>query len=355
VVLGGALVAGLLGCNGRDRPTSGPPPVAPATTNGGGGTTGTTASGGDGTGGSETVVIPDPDAPCDQGLDLKDKDPHHAARALGLCKRAVRGDDWGLVSAAWVMADGSVPVTDGDFHVGHGILRHFGDHIDTPEGDRILVLSSGTAREPGQGEWVSPAGFDKGYESQPPAGYPKEAPACPGVETGATHDDIGLEITVRAPPGAQSFAFDFDFFTYEWPDWVCSPFNDYFLALLDPPVAGLDDGNISFDQEGNPVSVNNALVRVCSCSSGPPCLAPSTDPVRSYDCELGPSRLEGTGFEAHAATGWLTTTAPVAGGDQITLRLTVFDSGDGVLDSTVVLDGFRWLGEPLGPPHTGPK
>ena len=78
-------------------------------------------------------------------------------------------------------------------------------------------------------------------------------------------------------------------------------------------------------------------------------------PIVFYDCEEGSGELAGTGFEDHAATSWLVTRAPVEPGEDFRLRWTIYDSGDGLLDSTVVLDNFRWLGDPETEPITDPK
>ena len=53
-----------------------------------------------------------------------------------------------------------------------------------------------------------------------------------------------------------------------------------------------------------------------------------------------PDALPGT--PGGGATGWLTTTVPVTAGDEFTLRLTIWDTGDQSFDSTVILDNFRW-------------
>jgi hypothetical protein len=53
-----------------------------------------------------------------------------------------------------------------------------------------------------------------------------------------------------------------------------------------------------------------------------------------------------TGFEGHAGTSWLTTTAPVEPDTVVTLTLMIYDSGDGSLDSTVLVDNFRWVAKP---------
>jgi hypothetical protein len=98
------------------------------------------------------------------------------------------------------------------------------------------------------------------------------------------------------------------------------------------------------------VSVNNALLEVCGCDGGPPCLAPPFSPnPKTFTCALGSFPLIMTGFgkdtdfEDHASTYWLGTKAPVKGGEIITLRWTVYDSGDNALDSTTLIDNFQWI------------
>jgi hypothetical protein len=46
----------------------------------------------------------------------------------------------------------------------------------------------------------------------------------------------------------------------------------------------------------------------------------------------------------HASTDWLTTTVDVAAlaGQEITLLFAVWDSTDGLLDTTVLIDNVRW-------------
>ena len=55
--------------------------------------------------------------------------------------------------------------------------------------------------------------------------------------------------------------------------------------------------------------------------------------------------LAGTGFDVWgdaASTGWLRTTVPVTGGTTITIRILIYDVGDGASDSSVLLDNFLW-------------
>jgi len=295
---------------------------------------------------------------CDAPLALNSMDPLDATHALGLC-----GDS--VVSAKWVLADGTAPPTTGlqaaDYALGHGILPDFGPNLMPREGMRLLALSSGAARRPGDPGFQSPSHYEKGYHSAPPAGFPRPSPACPGVETGPVNDPMALELELKVPDWAHGFAFDFDFYTFEWPVYVCSIYNDFFVSMLSPVPMGQVDGDISFDAIGNAISVNAAFVSVCGCASGPPCIAGG----RSFTCPNGVEELVGTGFDEdghHAATSWLTTTAPAVPGATITLRLAIYDSGDGLLDSTVLVDKFRWLPKspivgtvPIGKPAPATK
>ena len=47
----------------------------------------------------------------------------------------------------------------------------------------------------------------------------------------------------------------------------------------------------------------------------------------------------------NAATGWLLTSAPALNGTIITLRFAIWDSGDAILDSLVLIDNFQWSEE----------
>jgi hypothetical protein len=270
-------------------------------------------------------------AACDTGIAVDTADPMDAARAMGLCAD--------VTAAAWVMPDGSASNGDAEYPMGHGVVSGFGGNVAPRDGSSMLALSSGTARQPTDVGYALPSGYDKGYTHAHPLGFPVESPACPGVVTGIPHDGAAVELTLTVPDWAQGFSFAHKFYTYEWPGWICSQYNDFFVAMLTPIPTGQANGNIAFDSMGNPVSVNNAFLEVCGCVGGPPCIAGG----KTFDCPLGEADLAGTGFEAHAATGWLVTTAPAEPGTQITLRLAVYDSGDGVLDSTALIDDFRWL------------
>ena len=286
---------------------------------------------------------------CDGALNVASSSALDGAKALGLCKLQA-GKSWGLISAQYVTADGK-PLDGYDLDgIGHGILKGFGPNVHPQEGKAVLALSSGSARQPTDPGYETVSGYDKMYETGAPPGYPKESPACPNVTTGEPHDTAGLLVKIKSPSNAKSLKFNLNFYTYEWPDYICSEFNDFFVAMMTPVPKGQADGNISFDAKGTLISVNAGFLDVCGCDSagGPPCKttgAPSS-------CKLGNAQLKGTGFdedlfgdptENSAATGWLATTSPIQQpGAEISLLFAVWDSGDGVLDSTVLLDNFTF-------------
>lgn len=291
---------------------------------------------------------------CDDDLPLDSDDAWDAARALGLCRQpGERGRSdraWGVLDARFVKPDG----TELPEPLSHGILTGFG--VNTPrDGGSMLVLSTGAARDPQQPGYHDILGFKKGYQSKAPAGYPKEAPACPGVLSGTPFDGAALELTFRVPTNVTRLEVDQNFFTLEFPGYVCSKYNDFFVIDFEPKVADYPDGNVAFDEAGNPISVNNALLQVCESQEAG---------GKHYDCPLGTELLGRTGFDTvsdefslapHAATGWLRSRAPVVPGSTLRVRFAIWDSADGNLDSTVLIDRMRWSREGQQGTHPVPR
>lgn len=284
---------------------------------------------------------------CDAAIpDIGYADPNSAAHAIGLCHFPPAGSRaWGVLEAKYVKADGSAGMHD----VGHGLLTKFGPNVTPKEGTRMLVLSSGTARAPGDPGFQSPAGATFNTSSNQPPGFPVPSPSCPAAQSGGpANDAAGFEVKLRVPTNAKSLKFQFNFYTYEFPQYICSAFNDFFLALQSPAPSNALSGNISFDSKNNPVSVNNGFLEVCDPAVG------ATNPGgKNFPCTLGAAQLSGTGFDEtnilfpgpHAGTGWLETVSPVDPGSEISLRFTVYDLGDAALDSTVIIDKFEFSAE----------
>jgi len=279
--------------------------------------------------------------PCDGNLAIDESDPTIALQAIGLCS--------GVQSAAWVLPDGTAPSTQlTNYHLGHGILDDFGSNVNVQEGTQLLALSSGAARRPGDTGYQGTNGLNKNISCSHPQGFPKTSPSCGSQLGGGCHDGAAIEVTLTVPASANGFSFASKYYTGEWSQYVCSQFADVFLALLSPAPQGQQDGNVTFDSLGNTMGSHSELIDVCTCTPSPPC----TGGGISFPCALGDAELSGTGFVDHAATGWLQTVVPATGGGSITLRFTVYDSGDGVIDSLVLIDRWRWVTSAGGTPTT---
>lgn len=300
-----------------------------------------------GEGGSVTTNDSGPPAPPDT-TEVK------FAKSIGICTRA-DVDGYGLVSVSVSNAFGSMtPPAAGQW----GTLPKFGKVIKPREGVKLGAMSTGYAQEydtpdgfPGK-DFVQSANISSMPAGVAPPGFPKAAEDCP--QDGAVNDMVDIHLVLKAPPDAAGFQFDFDFYTSEWPEFVCSPFNDAFVAYL--TSKGKTD-NVSFDSKGNPVSVNNGFFDRCTpgvvtgCSYNGNSMSPSV-------CAAGTTELQGTGFSGTiqtrctpsqfatdgGATGWLTTHAPVAPGETFTLDFLIWNAGDTKLDSSVLIDNWKWLG-----------
>jgi hypothetical protein len=293
--------------------------------------------------------------PCDAALGMADTNPMNGARAIGLCQLAsadgTKGEPgyaWGVVSAKYVLADGSA-LANPDKSV--GILPAFGPNVNPQEGSKILAMSSGFARAAGDAGACTSISCTLRSGHTAPTGFPASVPGCVGGPGTPINDDVALELQVRAPTNATGYSFNFKFYSFEFPEFVCSVFNDQFIALVSPPPPGAQNGNISFDSGSNPVSVNLAFFDVCDpatasqwgqyCNCTPP-------PLPNPYCPSGTAELVGTGFLFNTennggATSWLQTQAPIGGGEEFTIRFAVWDSGDTRLDSTVLIDNFTWI------------
>ncbi|MBR4986715.1 MAG: choice-of-anchor L domain-containing protein [Proteobacteria bacterium] len=164
------------------------------------------------------------------------------------------------------------------------------------------------------------------------------------------NDSVDLKLTLKAPINATGFQFDFRFYSHEYPEYVCTPYNDFFIALLGSKALGIPaDTNIVFDKNGAPVSINNAFFTSCEpiyCSSS--CLPVYSSCtggkcMTAYGaCPDGTADLAAWGGGG-GATAWLTTKAPVIGGETFTLDFIIWDTDDDAFDSAAIIDNFRWI------------
>jgi hypothetical protein len=152
------------------------------------------------------------------------------------------------------------------------------------------------------------------------------------TQGGSANDYTEMRIVGTVPPTNNSIAYDFAFFSVEYPFYYNSEFNDMYVGWLESESW---TGNISFDEAGNPISLNAGFLDFKDDGGGRP-------------------ELAGTCMARHAGTKWLSTTAPVTPGEEITVVFAIFDLSDSILDSYVFIDNFQWGCEGTDHPSTVP-
>jgi hypothetical protein len=133
------------------------------------------------------------------------------------------------------------------------------------------------------------------------------------------NDLVRLHLQLAVPAGVDCAAFDFAFYSEEFPEYVGSIYNDVFTAQLGDPtltVSGtqaIAPGNFALDTLGNVISVNTVFG-----VSGP------------------------TGTTYDGVTPLLRASAVVTPSTTIDLYFSIQDLGDDYYDSAVFLDRFLW-------------
>lgn len=266
------------------------------------------------------------------------------AAALDLCQVTTANPPlaerrWGLIAAALTRADGARAPDARQV----AVKTSFGSNVHPQRGSTMAVLSSGTARNPSDPNFEDPfTGYHAGDTSEAPADLlAAHGGALPAfdpcwVPTGtAVHDSVRLALTLRAPTNAGGLRFRFKFYSADYPQWICSPYDDAFLAQLGSSADGIPaDRVIALSPQGHVITVNDGLIESCTHGDETP-------------CPYGTMDLQGTGFLSSdgygGATAWLQTFAPVVPGELITLTFTIWDTHDHISDSTVLLDDFGWV------------
>jgi hypothetical protein len=282
-----------------------------------------------------------PPASCDTANTGKN-DPTSLTQSIELCdKRFVKSS----------MMNGPSDTRARNVMANFGILK-------PQKGANMMLLSNGIAVDEMGAGFVNP---QSGTVLSDTNTFANPLPNLMGAsgcgQSGAVdtvNDYTELVIQLKAPTNAKSFSFSFQFFSGEYPDFVCTQYNDEFLAVVQSSKTYPQPTNISFDAMKNPITVNSGFFIVCNNG-----LTPQTK-----HCTQPPSNNNGTGYEIPldpitaipgGSTGWLTTTAPIMPGEDITLRFVIFDEGDHQLDSAVLIDNFQWAVQATkGGPVTGP-
>jgi hypothetical protein len=253
--------------------------------------------------------------------------PMNYALAMDVCHE-VRSASWG---ASWNIDPRS-----------RAIATAYGEVYAPGVGADFGVLATGLAVDADGPDWVAPQSGTQFENSRnhPDPGPPTMCNDDFGNETfedpATVNDYSEVKLLLDVPTNAKSFSFDFNFMSAEYPEFVCTTFDDTFIAYLESDAF---TGNVSFDDAGNRVSINIGFFDVCATEDGGDC--------------VGDADLAGTGYDGvGGGTGWLTTTAPVVPGEKIALTFMIWDEGDHVYDSLVLLDNFRWGIEQVEAPET---
>jgi hypothetical protein len=302
--------------------------------------------------GNETGMVPcgegdfceceiPPHVPCDAAADTP------IARALGLnCPNepqvtiSTSGSPAAIGKRSSFGATGAFPPQEGSLYVAMGSGRV--DELDSPAGcdSDLGAFDPGTLPPPLVGQDV---GAQNCIENPGLIGMGDCSNTIEGQLAGFTANDYTeLRFTAQVPNTVNSISYNLAFFSYEYPVYYLSQFNDMYIGWLESEVW---TGNISFDLNGNPISLNAGFLdyRDAAAANDPMCAGGCTAP-----------ELHNTCMQGHAGTKWLSTTAGVMPGETITVVFAVFDVSDSILDSYVFLDNFAWGCDGDAPPSTTP-
>ncbi len=315
---------------------------------------------------------------CDSGLTTYSTTGADYAAAIDLCRTTTeQSTAWGVISASLTLADGTGTAAT----LSHSIRPSLGSGMTPQAGSALAVFSTGAAAgssDPGFSPFQP--GDDTGTSSSAPAdwlaangGAFPVAPGCPAAPSTTAQNPVMLTLRIRVPNNARSFSLNANFLSSEFPEWVCSAYNDVFVALLDSAFAGYPanppDKNLArytSSAKTYPLGVNLAIDNTglfTQCVNGTiACAGLSSSTITTC---TGTSQLAGTGMDTAdpsvcgdpgsqvgGATGWLALRGNVLPGEIIQLRLAIWDTGDALLDSEVVLDNFRWSYDTVTPGTT---
>ena len=246
------------------------------------------------------------------------------------------------------------------------VAKQFGTYLDPMDmnkplwrprkGDRMLIISSGNLPAPnGQGVVTQAGGTVSGTN-----GNPDNLGDTPGIMnwqkgsangnggtpfmncdkvndcsdtidaqwnlgTKSANDVFYIQFNVAVPKGTHGYVVDFAYFSSEYPTWVNTSFND--MAIL-WQVSETYTGNVTFITDNNnnprPLTVTalaqNGLMKFTGNAA----------------------QLTNTGFVGNGGTGWATVKGPAKPQETVTLAWSVFDKGDTILDTVLLIDNWKW-------------
>lgn len=316
------------------------------------------------------------------GTSTTANDPVNFARTLDLCPQnsvATGGKKFDpIVSATWGQITATLPPATLKTNMKQvGRLAKFGDNAARSGAD-LMGMSTGVLGDKDPRKSTA-SGINTGTVTGPCAVVPINAADCKSLTSGTTggglslsaNDYAELKLSVKVPSNANAMLFDFSFFSSEFNEFWKSDFNDGFFVLV--TSKNLKGINVAKDSAGLGITVNSGYFQLCPAAPGPAgldpgkagglknCVGQPTDPGSKI---LG--SLTGTGFAGEllatpstndttpglndatktyvygGSSGWLTSKFGVTPGETLIIRFVIFDTGDNILDSAVLLDNVRW-------------
>ncbi|EDM81516.1 hypothetical protein PPSIR1_40035 [Plesiocystis pacifica SIR-1] len=285
----------------------------------------------------DICVVPD-HVPCDH-LDYPNEE-QEAWRALGLnCPGEFQADiDYNGHYLALMVQEGQLGTYDPPTY-------------PVLEGEKMVILSTGDAFDvvaPGNGDGdTSLPGNDPGNLPAPMSSDNvsdtedcEMNPALIGMGdcsntiqaqfegTSGAFDYAEMRFSIEVPIAVSGMAYNVAFMSFEYPDFYGWDYNDMYVAWLQSENW---TGNITFDEQGKPLSLNAGFLDYKDAPNFIDCPLPCDAP-----------ELQGTGLEGRGATKWLETNVGVTSGETIEVIFAIFDIQDNIVDSAVLLDNFRW-------------
>jgi hypothetical protein len=164
-----------------------------------------------------------------------------------------------------------------------------------------------------------------------PKGVPYPEPGTDFGAQGMDGDAATLGVVVNVPQGVNRFTFSYDFLSTESPEWVGSQYNDEFRVRVTEPSGAVGNWHSIATVNSShffEVSDSRALDTGFNIFSDDPS---GVDHAVDFENSTAPKADAGL-------TGFQTATIAIPGGGNHAIEFQIYDAGDGVLDSAVLID-----------------
>ncbi len=297
----------------------------------------------------------DPYEPCDAELDKDDALAPFQALDLAcsdLVNESIFLEAYSFDSInpnAWQIASGY-----GSFQKGPNELQY-----SPRKGDSMLIISTGTVAQPNvqgvvtetpgsqaangdngnddsnslPGSIIAQNGSNNGlggtpFEDCDGLGDCSDTLAVQWGMNGDPNDKLWFHLEATPPMDTASYSLDLVLCSSEWPVFVNTQYND--LLVIWQVNEGYT-GSVSF--------LNAQALSITSLN----------DYILTEGFVFADPELQGTGFEGHACTDWLSVKQNVTAQEPLAMDFFIADIGDSIGATVALLDGFRWECDPCTP------